>query len=175
MPRNGIPAARKRRMAAVYHEAGHVVACFLLKRRFKYATIEPDEDSLGHVLETRLPTSFRPDIDNGLRARAVAEKRILSLFAGEAAEARWRGKHNWRGAAADYHKVANLTSYFCGDVEEEEAYARWLALRARNMVCSEVHWPLVEAVAGALLERNRLAYAEARGSSASSWQPLSEK
>jgi hypothetical protein len=74
-------------MAAAYHEAGHVVACFLLKRRFRYATIEPDEDSLGHVLETRLPVSFRPDIDSGPRARAVTEKIIVSLFAGEAAEA----------------------------------------------------------------------------------------
>lgn len=37
------------REAIAYHEAGHAVMAYLKRRRFKVVTIEPDEDSGGHV------------------------------------------------------------------------------------------------------------------------------
>jgi hypothetical protein len=162
MPKKKRSARDGRRMAAAYHEAGHAVACHLLRRRFRYVTIEPGEDSLGHLLEARPPGSFQPDVDAGGRARMTAERLIMIRLAGEAAESLWRGKHNWRGARGDHHSVSDLTSYFCGDVEEETAYAQWLAIRTRNMLRNQMNWALVEAVAASLLERGRLGYREAR-------------
>jgi hypothetical protein len=155
------PQNNKRRQTA-YHEAGHAVACFLLRRGFRYVSIEPDGDSLGRLLEACPTGSFRPDVDAGSRARAFAERLIMVRLAGDAAENLHRGKHSWCGARGDFHAVLDLTSYFCGDVEEEAAYARWLAIRIRNMLRSKPNWALVRATAAALLKRGHLSYREAR-------------
>jgi hypothetical protein len=37
--------------------------------------------------------------------------------------------------------------------QETEAYIAWLVVRSRRFVCSEVHWPQIEAVARELLAK----------------------
>lgn len=44
----GTDEERRLRIAA-YHEASHAVACYLLHKRFKYVTINPEEEKLGKI------------------------------------------------------------------------------------------------------------------------------
>jgi hypothetical protein len=165
-PRKPAPRRRgKRIVGTAYHEAGHVVAHICLGSGFNYVTIKPDkdDDSLGHVARGRYPAWFDPENDKSDRARLFAEKRILSCLAGDAAEARWRGRHNWQGMRSDFHELANLTSYFCGaGGEEEAAYIKWLLIRARNLITRPQNWCQVKAVARALVKRGRLSRRECR-------------
>ena len=66
---------KKRECATAYHEAGHAVAAFLLRRRLRRATIIPDEDSLGHIRTGRAPPTLQPDISTSLRDRTGSEGR----------------------------------------------------------------------------------------------------
>ena len=61
--------------------------------------------------ESRL---FHPDLDFSPRVIDRIERHILICFAGPAAEARSRGRHNWRGAGEDMHQAADLISLLCG-------------------------------------------------------------
>ena len=49
---------QKRIERTAYHEAGHVLLAYLLRKAFKYVTIEPDGDSLGYVLYYEFSESF---------------------------------------------------------------------------------------------------------------------
>jgi hypothetical protein len=43
--------ARIRRVEHIaHHEAGHAVAAVAFRKSFRYVTIEPDDDSLGHII-----------------------------------------------------------------------------------------------------------------------------
>jgi len=44
------PDEQKRLEIAAYHEAAHAVACYLLHKRFKYVTINPEGKRLGEIL-----------------------------------------------------------------------------------------------------------------------------
>jgi hypothetical protein len=48
-----MPAPTRLKLTRIaFHEASHVVASYLGRRRFRYATIIPDGDCLGHVRYT---------------------------------------------------------------------------------------------------------------------------
>jgi hypothetical protein len=146
-------------VATAFHEAGHAIANITLGLGFKYVTIEPDKaaGSLGHMTPNDYPAWFNPEIDKSDRGRLFAEKQILSCFAGDAAEAHWRGRHNWRGMRCDFHQLANLTSYVCGfGGEEEAAYIKWLHIRARNLIVAREHWLQVKIVANTLLKQKHI-------------------
>lgn len=149
--------------ATAYHEAGHAVACYILHRGFRYVTIRPDRECLGRVMQTPLPDSFWiADLGIDTRARRIAEREIIIDFAGEAAGAIWRGRHNWRSSRADFQSVTELTGRVCNTPDEEEAFARWLAIRARDMIACPMNWEQVKAVAKALLDKQHLSSRQVR-------------
>jgi len=82
----------KRLRTTAYHEAGHAVAAWWLFLKFRYVTIKPDGDTLGHVKFNRSPKWFSPDIDKSDRVRLFAERHIISSFAGQIAEAQVPGQ-----------------------------------------------------------------------------------
>jgi hypothetical protein len=47
----------------------------------------------------------------------------------------------------------SMIDYMSNDPKETKAYIAWLAVRSRGFVCSEVHWPQIEAVARELLAK----------------------
>jgi ATP-dependent Zn protease len=69
-----------------YHEAGHVVAHYVLRIGFRYVTIIPSGDYLGHVKGCPYGKNFRPYIEVTLRMRDRLEKEIVIFFAGNEAE-----------------------------------------------------------------------------------------
>jgi len=143
--------------ATAYHEAGHAVAAHHEHMRFRSVTIRPGAGNLGH-LAYRMPGWFQPDVEADARHRRLVERDARVSFAGPAAEARFKGRHNWRGASDDLDQAVSLLGYVCGSNGELEAYVRLIRMQAQGLM--ERHWDEVQAVAEALLERECLTAAE---------------
>jgi len=118
---------RKELEKTAYHEAGHAVAAFEMKRSFRHVTIEPDEESLGHIMFTKFRDSFRPDIDSYSKIRNPLEKAIITALAGPIAEQIFSGRKNLIGAGGDFHNASEYADYLCGSREESEAFIKWLS------------------------------------------------
>ncbi len=149
----------KRSLAATaYHEAGHAVAARWQNVKFKEVSILPRNDTSGHVTPTSPPRWFEPDVRSDERSHRRVEAQARVMLAGVAAEARFKGRHDWRGASSDLGQAVFLLHYICGSNGELEAYVKLIRIQARGLV--EAHWNEVQAVAQALLDRERLTAAE---------------
>lgn len=115
---------------AAYHEAGHVVAHFLLEMRMTRATIVPDTErgNLGHVAHTR-PTGWEEWKED--RQLVYCQKEIVTLLAGAIAEEQFTGMPS-EGAGGDQYETARWIGYYSEDLELQEAFGKWLDLRTRK-------------------------------------------
>ena len=153
---------RKKVEKTAYHEAGHAVAAFYMKRSFRYVTIEPEEDSLGHIMYKKFRDSFNPEIDPDREIRKPLEKAIITAFAGPIAEQIFSGRKNRIGASSDFHGALDCALYLCGSNEETEAYVNWLWIRTKNMIRQPAKWCSVEGLAKELLDCRKIGYMKAR-------------
>jgi ATP-dependent Zn protease len=142
--------------ATAYHEAGHAVAAFWHRLNFRHVTIEPGDDSLGHMLHVKLRDSFRPDIEVTPAVRDRLERGVVVCYAGPTAERKFTGRHNHVGAGGDRHNALVLGGYVGGEGKALEAYMRWLWIRAETLWDFAPRWKQVEAVAAGLLNRTTL-------------------
>ena len=157
------PRRTKKLERIAYHEAGHAVAAFLVRRAFRYVTIKPGEDSLGHILFRKFSDSFRPDIEyDEHKLRPPLEKVIITGLAGHAAESIYAGRNNWVGSRKDFHNAVDYATYLIGEPKELEAYMKWLLIHTRNKLCHPMHWGAVKALAEELLKQDRIGYRKAR-------------
>jgi ATP-dependent Zn protease len=156
-------APTKKLEATAYHEAGHVVAAFLLHRGFRTVTIIPKEDSLGHMLKTAPPRNLHPDYQTDARAEIWLRREITICLAGPVAEKLHTGRGNWRiGGSSDFHHAVDWASDIMGDPDEIGAYLDWLTLVTKNMLKHPHHWPIVQALAAELLSRRTVGPRRAR-------------
>jgi ATP-dependent Zn protease len=149
----------KRDEAIAYHEAGHAVVAHALGQAVPLVSFVPDEedDSLGRCHQNLMGEWFRPDSDTSGRTRNTIEKRVIILFAGFHAEARFTGRRNYKVASWDRGAAADILSYLTQDREEElRAYLAWLDVRSKDMVNSPMNWRAIEYVARELLARRQL-------------------
>lgn len=137
-----------------YHEAGHAVAGSLLGLGFRRVSIQPADDSLGHVLFNQFNSRFQPDAELTPAGRDRLERHIMCSLAGPIAEKKMRGRANSAGASADYSAAVNMASYIAGGGEATSAYITWLYLRTDGIITS--NWYAVEAVATALLAQTTI-------------------
>lgn len=149
-----------------YHEAGHAVISFFQKKRFQTVSIIPIEDSLGRVSNYKEDAKkFIDQLENELftlRIRKQIEDRIMILFAGNIAEKLAAGRYNMVGSGSDYHQAFDLLFHISGSTEEGNAYAKWLFIRTKNHLSVSHIWPIVEALARELLEKQEIGYKTAR-------------
>jgi hypothetical protein len=146
--------------AAAHHEAGHAVAAWWHGMKFRRVTIKPDGDSLGHVLLRQFPKWFRPDLEfDNPRVRLRLEHHIIVSFAGQLAEAKFRGRRPRWGMDGDNQQAVEMAYRVCGSRETAEAYLHYCLLASRDLV--NVRWREIQALAAALLERNTLGYQSA--------------
>lgn len=121
-------------------------------------------------------TKFNPDLLPRHRVRAVIEPNIIALLSGPAAEYRRVGRRNHIGASLDWRSAIALGSHLEFAPATLEPYLQYLGAKARELV--DFHWPCVQAVAVALLERPRLTGREAKAICAetvrAAVRPLSE-
>jgi hypothetical protein len=90
-----------------HHEAGHAVAAVAFRKSFRYVTIEPDNDSLGHIMFQKWDASFRPDICGDLHTRVLCENSAIISLAGPSAGAHFCRREKWRCADSD---IANAVT-----------------------------------------------------------------
>jgi len=146
--------------ATAYHEAGHAVIAYLLGDKPQSATIVPTVDTAGNVIIHANPLhGFQLDVDGSDEARLRVEKAITICFAGPIAQKR-HNLRSWRKAHGqwDYDTIAQLGLRVCGSGEQATAFIRWREIVAREMV--QANWLRIALVAGQLLERERLSYAD---------------
>lgn len=155
--------SEKQRRATAYHEAGHAVAAYELRRGFRRISIVEDEDSLGSVLYRKWGEKFDPNVTEPGRARKLIEKAIMTALAGAEAEHVHTKRRNNAGGSSDSHSAVTLASYIIDDFEEElPAYIEWLRIRTRNILTTPANWRAVEFLAEALLEKEEMSAAAAR-------------
>lgn len=172
--------ARNNELATAYHEAGHAVVAFYLCIAFKYVTIIPGKGCFGHLKPKPLfRSSENPGVicrlfhDNKYdRVRRKAEKNATVLMAGMEAQRRFRPSsvRSYHGTKDDTD-VLDYLEYFAAD-KELWFWQKQLRAQAKNLIAS--HWPAVEAVAAALLERKRLTGDEVRAvidAASQPWHP----
>ena len=151
-----------RRLACTaHHEAGHAVASLYLRKPLRTASIIAKEDSLGRVTYHKPPAWFEAELEflvfqGDNRVENWIRREIIISFAGSAAEARFRGRSNHRGAASDYQKVGDLALRVCASQEEGRKYLAWLWVVARTIVHKPINWNAIQLVAEELLKKRLL-------------------
>lgn len=153
-----------KRVQTAYHEAGHAVVAFELRRGVTVVTIVPSDENMGHIQESKQPSS-RPDINSDAATGYRIEREIQILLAGEIAAAKLCGREpemGEHGSVEDYKLAAKFAFRVGGDEEETTAYLTWLFIRTRNMVKNDRVWFPITKLAGVLLERKEMSGREAR-------------
>lgn len=139
-----------------YHEAGHAVAAYSMRRRIRAVSIIPEGNTLGHNLYGK-GLNIQPDAGVDGRMRNEIERRVICVLAGWAVEARLNPRR--RGIATgsnDLRHASDLASYVVGSAEELEAYSNWLWIRTKLLIALPYHWAAIEALAGELVTHKRL-------------------
>jgi hypothetical protein len=145
------------------HEAGHAVAGVLLRRRFDYVTIVPDDDSLGHCA---FPSEFhriQRMIEGGANKRDDARLRlcILTGLAGSAAEERAFGTHQLMDEH-DGETAVEIADLLVGGPDETGPFLDQAWSEVQDLWAQDTHWAAVVRVADVLRERKRLNYRTVR-------------
>ena len=154
---------REKLKKTAYHEAGHAVAAFILRKRFKKISIIPNpyENSLGRLSGCGWKSNLNPEFDEDGRLRHMVETQIIIFLAGPVAEAKLTGRYNHIGASKDYEGAVLYASYVTGSSEETSAYINWLLEKTKNIL-SIYRWDAVELLAGELIKRREIGYKTTR-------------
>jgi len=156
------------REATAYHEAGHAVAGFALKRAFTKVSIVPDDTTVGHCAFMPRPLKTPPEyrtVDS--KFRNIMERRAMTYLAGGEAEQLFYRIGKLTGRVQKHLDVGNYIAWGLGidnshavealgwltknrDDNELSAYLEWLGHRVR--VILQDNWAAVEVLADRLLE-----------------------
>jgi hypothetical protein len=143
------------RMANAYQEAGHALLLFALGHPPARVTIRPTDETLETAKrkrpdeETPSPAKYQ---EHPLRPQIEAE--IIATFGGGLAMSNYKGRAATVQRERDHHGIAILLSYISGWEDVKEAFAEYCWRQARRLI--EWHWPEIQGVAQALLERTTL-------------------
>jgi hypothetical protein len=150
-----------------YHEAGHAVACCLVRQRFTELSIIPNEDSEGHVSPILPRADFYNEVEVSMvgnpRARVKVENKVMTLLAGMAVTCCLDPNEKLDEDSPDFTHALDFVSQISGDdpgedSEEARAYLDWLWLRTKREMRYGPHWEYVVAVSKTLLEKKTLNY-----------------
>jgi hypothetical protein len=146
----------KRLERRAYHEAGHAVACHIVRLPYGYVTIHPDEDSLGHM-KTRL-RKVRFNTNRRLRnkERNDLESNIMALLGGFAAEKLLRGNVNPGVSPDEWRMAYHITIYLNYKRFTREVYLNWLFERIKEWLEIPCYWKSVRKVAHQLMVNRKL-------------------
>lgn len=149
-------------MKTAYHEAGHAVAAYLLRKTFCYVTIRPNGVFEGYMMHGQPGNALQNGWDEERIGRSALERDILISLAGGVVNLLLTGKRDHLGSYTDLHHALDLAEGVCGSPKECRAYVNWLFVRCEGMVKSPPNWHAVEVLAGELLKREKIPYREAR-------------
>jgi hypothetical protein len=148
-----------------FHEAGHAVMSWLVRRAIKSVTIIAGDGYAGQCITTGLRHRLKAGMSHDRRARAFVEREVMLLVAGRWAERHLRGlvgRYNNRFLASrDWGWAKYLAAKVTDSPAEAAAFLDWLFIRAGNVIAK--HFALVRIVAEELLEKGTLSGRRVRG------------
>ena len=152
-----------RRERTAYHEAGHAVVGFALRRRVLSVSIAPAGDgSRGRC--NYAPTNrkhLQSKGEAGPQTRRTVERLIMCTLGGVLAEQLATGVENT--ISKDWPKAKDLAKRVTANEREADAYVAWLRLRTEALLSQPAARAMVDAVAHALLKDGpQLSGAQAR-------------
>lgn len=157
-----VPRSRRRLIAAAFHEAGHAVAAYHVKVRFRRIAIGKDTAKELGWLELWLTPQATADGTVDMRAEHAIERSVIVLLAGSQAERMALGRAKYLGSGLDFFETVRYAGYLCRTRPEMSAYLRWMQLRVRALVESPTWRRPIEALAACLVQRRELGAREAR-------------
>jgi hypothetical protein len=134
-----------------FHEAGHAVMATLLRRPIHRASIRETHGLTGYV-DYKHASSIIGDARE--EHRPIIETDALILLAGRAAECERTLGSPLSHASLDKQNARTLLAMLEDSEEVVTSWMRYLLMRAQSMLQAE--WPLVHAVAHALLKDEEL-------------------
>ena len=134
-----------------FHEAGHAVMATLLRRPIHRASIREAHGLTGYVDYKHASSAIAEAREEH---RPILEADALILLAGRAAECERTLGSPLSHASLDKQNARTLLAMLEDSEEVVTAWMRYLLVRAQSMLQSE--WPMVHAVAHALLEDEEL-------------------
>ncbi|HNQ85581.1 MAG TPA: hypothetical protein PLT33_06745 [Deltaproteobacteria bacterium] len=152
--------ATKKNLIA-YHEAGHAVAAYLTRKKFKYVTIKSNKDYEGYMRHEEQRATSRPEWDERRKTRSSIEKDIMVSLAGSAAIFLLTGHRERIGAWADRRRAMDLAENICDSRRECEAFVNWLYVRVEGILRSQANWHAVETLAEELMILGSIGYQKA--------------
>jgi hypothetical protein len=147
---------------AAYHEAGHAVTSHVLHGpTIIQVTIGSTEESDGGVQYEPVPDWFPPVGELNVEEAVFIRTLIVSYFAGSFAQEPIDGPVEARHSSlGDLFKVRELAACMSDSDGGQLAYMKDCEQEADRLV--KIHWPVIEALAGALLAKETLTGDEAR-------------
>jgi ATP-dependent Zn protease len=149
-----------------YHEAGHLVAAYVLGLEYHGATIKPGE---GYTGKAHVPLIDKMRYESDVDEEDYLYRHLLVCLAAPKAVELLNGSplspddpnFVMSNSGSDYSQAGDIVLSLAGSIEEEQVA---LARRAQKDTESRLreYWGAVEAVAAALLERETLNTAECK-------------
>lgn len=145
-----------------YHEAGHAVMAYILRRRFHSITIDPEklDDNTGGLVRLVHSNKLSRTIYTGCCIQI--ERQIRIILAGEVACGLFIGQKNWDISQDDAQISFRLAGLQCGCEVEANAYLEWLLLSVQNHLKLPHNWICVCVLAKELMQQKTLSYRKAR-------------
>jgi hypothetical protein len=143
-----------------YHETGHAVMAYLLRKKFHSITIDSNklDDETGGLFRL-VHSKKRIDSLSKFGYSKEIEQHIRIILAGEVSVGIFSGQEKWDMSQADINASFRLVQNQCSPCEKEvNAYIDWLVLSVQNDLKLPQNWCLVCAVAQSLLEHKTLSY-----------------
>ena len=149
------------RLAAAYHEAGHIVAALSQSHADPSAAFVRTVEFRGPVGRKNAVRGRKLGLGKSDHARLRAERAILVRLAGPAAQKRHapRSWRSWHGES-DLEQALDLASSVSSSPSAANVLVARLQIAAEDLI--EARWPLVERVASALIEGSPLSAAQIR-------------
>jgi ATP-dependent Zn protease len=149
--------------ATAYHEAGHAIMAYLLKFPFEKISIGPEEYSavtftMGKMYGFHYHQATPGDFAAAGTDRAVIDKEIQVLLAGDIADSLFSGHESLDPVSLDAQEAKNLAETLHESLVQVEEYLSRLSAQTEEML--KFWWPVLETVAEGLLKKRHMTYAE---------------
>lgn len=173
---DGLRGAVSEEERTAYHEAGHALIAFVLRRRVCRLTIVPEGGATGTCLYGAFRGDVIADAARNRWTRFRLEREICLSLAGPVAESiRAHGRTHAAGARGDMVAAQNLAAVLARSESEMHAHVKWLWTRTRNVLHTPELWTLVCRVSDALLNAKTIRERELRTMLSDAprvWRPL---
>jgi hypothetical protein len=149
-----------------FHEAGHIIAHYILDVPIVGASIVEEGESLGRVTREKISKKMKEDLGGiySYEAERFMRNEIVILYAGNEAEKHYCGKYDDVGASGDYETISDWAIRLYTKEKLAHSYTEFLRLLAKNMIMyNPVSKKLLPVIAKELVDNKQLSGKEITG------------